>query len=405
MMGIISSVKNIFRSEEKPIPIKRQQVIVCDPAGYDLFCGQGYTPLSRNPEVRICVDRIADLISSMTIQLMVNMEKGDVRVRNGLSKKIDVDPSQYLTRKDWMQLIVRALLLEGEGNAVVIPKIDPATGLLSDLFPVPPSAVSFRPAPDGYQIMISGKAFDPSDLIHFKWKIDPDCVFWGAGVRVLLGSVLGSLTQANATIKDFFRRPRPSIVVSVDSTEDLLHSKEGRQEIFDRYADSVETGNAWVVPGEIIKVEQLKPLSLKDLAISDQVNLDRRFIAALFGVPRFFLGTDQYNRGEYNHFITTQIMHICQIIAQELTAKILIQPCMYFRFNPRSLFDYSLTELSNIGIKLAPVGIITKNEARDWIGLDPSDAEGMDEFAMLENYIPVGMAGDQEKLKGGDDDE
>ena len=56
----------------------------------------GYIPLTKNDEVKKCIHKIADSVSSMTIMLMENGDDGDIRLKNELSKKIDVYPNQYM---------------------------------------------------------------------------------------------------------------------------------------------------------------------------------------------------------------------------------------------------------------------------------------------------------------------
>lgn len=387
------------RTRTRAQPKNATTSFLCSTEAYDMLCCSGYTRLSQNPEIMSAVNKIADLISSMTIHLMANADNGDIRIRNELSKKIDIYPNKYMTRKTFIAGIVRSLLLEGDGNAVVCPITQ--NGLLDDMVPIRPDSVGLIPDGYGYYILIHGIIWNPSELLHFVINPDPEYPWKGTGYRVPLKEVAGNLKQAAATKKGFMESKwKPSMVVKVDGLTDEFSSKEGRRRLLEDFIESSEAGEPWMIPSDQFDIKEIRPLSLNDIALADSVRLDKRTVASILDVPAFVVGEGEYKESEWNNFVNTRIRNICNVLEQEMTRKLLISPDWYFRFNIRSLYSYDIEKLSRVGDDNYTRGIMTGNEVRDWLGLSP--LSGLDELIVLENYIPRGMIADQNKLGGGE---
>ena len=384
------------QARDRPKAQSNGLIWLTDPESFASLECQGYTNLAHSPEVSTAVNAISRLVGAMTIHLMQNTAQGDVRVKNELSRVVDIEPNKFMSRSNLMQWIVRTLYLEGRGNAVVLPRTE--RGYLRELRPIPAAYTAF--VPDGlfgYRVAIAGREYDPASVLHF--AVNPGSFYpWkGEGWTLTLADVANNLKQAAATEKGFMSSKwKPGIIIRVDALVDELSTQEGRDALLDKYVLNSEAGKPWILPADQMSVEQIKPLTLSDLALADFVKLDKQTVAAILGVPAFVLGVGDFKRDEWNNFIATTIMPLAQIIEQELTRKLLYGEDYFFRFNSRSLLNYSMDELVKAGTEMVDRAALRRNEWRDWMGLPPDP--DMDELLILENYIPSTKAGDQSKL-------
>lgn len=366
-------------------------------SGKDELLPTGYTKLSKNEEIIKCANIIADLVSSMTIMLMANGENGDYRIKNELSKKMDIYPCQYMNRKNFIFKIVKDMVLTG--NSVVYPEVDGT--FINNLIPLQADRTSFLEQDTSYRVRYGNSLFSPEEVLHFALIPKEDEPWKGEGYKATIVETVSTLIQANATKKGFLKSKwKPSIIISINSDIEDLQDREKREKILGSYVGSAEAGEPWLIPTGEIDVKTIQPLSLNDLAIQDSITLDKRAIASAFGIPPFMIGVGDFNKDAYNNFISTTIMSIATIIQQELTRKLLYSPDMYFKFNPKSLLQYNLSEKVAFVKEMVGGGMLNRNEGRAEFDYSPVDNEGMNDYVVLENYIPVSKVGEQSKLKG-----
>lgn len=353
----------------------------------------GYYRLLDAPEVAACIDRITAVIAGATIATFENTPKGDMRVRDTLSRFIDQTPWKPMsTRSQWMSWIVATLIGEGDGNAFCLPHT--AGNNLTGLEPMP-DAMAVTDGGNSYRIVWRGESYAPDEVLHFRLFADLLEPWRGRGYRASAGQIAGSLIQANE-LKTNLTSPsyKPPLVVAVNSDTDLS-DEDSREEFRRRYLEDADAGKPWILPADFVSISQIKPLTLSDLAIRDTMELDKRTVAGIFGVPPFLLGLGSFNEQEYNGFIRTTVLPICKGIEQELTNKLLINKRRYFKFNRRHLFSYDLQTLINMDLAMSDRGYLNGDEVREDAFREPA---GLDDYKVLENYIPYDMSGQQSKL-------
>ena len=395
--------KNRAMSRDAPKTRGSQMVGLTSADAWKVLCGDGYKPVSACPEVQMAVNVYADMIASMTIHLMQNTEKGDIRLKNALSRRMDIEPNPTMTRHQLISTIVRTMLLEGEGNQITLPIYK--DGLLESLEPVRPSQVSILPPENGrsYRVAAAGETYAPDEVLHFVYNPDPEAPYKGRGFGVALRDIVKSLRQTNATKTALMESPKPSLMIKVEGLDDQLQTPEGRAAFGKEYLSETEDGRPWFIPGDTMTVQEIKPLTLNDLAIKDGLELDKRSVAALIGVPAFLVGVGEFNAKEFDWFVSVRLMNVARIIEQELTRKTLIAPDWYWRLNSRSLLAYDVERISKVAEGMVDRMALRRNEWRDWIGFAP-DPE-MDDLLILENYLRKNKNEDEmNEQTGGEED-
>lgn len=381
----------------EPTQKRSSGVMLCNSSSWDNLICAGYTSLAHNPEICTAVDTIARLIGSMTIHLMENQDNGDVRIKNHMSRKIDIDPNRDMTRSAFIQWIVKTLFLDGRGNAVVYPEYQRTGDYLDNLQPIPPAMTSFIPDGWSYRAVIAGREYAPDEVLHFVLNPNSYYPWMGDGYQVALSDVANNLKQASTTERGFMQSQwKPSIIVRVDALTEEFASPQGRQRLAENYINTAQAGEPWILPADQFSIEQIRPLTLSDLALADFVKLDKQTVASILGVPSFVLGVGDFHREAWNNFVNSTIMPIAKMIEQELTKKLINDPNRYFQFNSWSLYSYSITEMVSAGAEMVDRMALRRNEWRGWLNLPPD--QDMEELLALENYLPQDRLGDQGKL-------
>lgn len=402
--------KNIFKKKVNPGEQnllgkqKRSILLANNESWQDVISSDLYTPLSKNEEILNCVYKIADLVSNMTIMLMQNDKNGDIRVKNELSKKIDINPNHLTTRKQFIFRIVTDMCVYG--NSICYPIYEGEH--LKDLIVWDMTQVEISETlKDGsYYITYGGYQYYPNELLHFVLYPRSDCYWKGSGILLLLKNTIENLTQANTTKKAFLKSKwKPSLIISVNSDVETLQTEVGRDKILNSYISDNEQGKPWLIPAGEIDIKTIQPLTLNDLAIQDSITLDKKIVASAIGLPSFLVGVGDFNMNEYNNFISTKIMSFANIIQQELTKKLLYSPNLYFKMNIKSLMQYNIADKMKFVHEMVTTGLLSRNEARCEFDYAPVDVDGMNDYNVLENYIPVNKLGEQKKLKDGEKNE
>ena len=386
------------RTSARDRPIQQQRSVgMCVQDVWKMLCDDGYKPVTKCSEVQMAINAYARSVATMTIHLMQNTKDGDVRIKNQLSRKVDITPAPHAGRTNLMYMLVRQMM--ENGNAVIYPEY--RNGYLEWLNPLPPSQYQLVEDGRSYIVQYNGKQLNPDEVINLVYNPDPERPWKGQGITVDVRDMVKAIRQANSTRNALLESPAPSLIVKIGELAPELQESDGQEALAEKYLGQVKAGKPWMIPADAMEVQEVKPMSIADLAIKDNLELDKRSVAAMIGVPVHDVGIGSFDKEAHNAFVSTKLQFVAQIIEQEFTAKLLLAEDLHFRLNKRSLMAYALGDLVNMGKEMVDRMAMDRNEWRDMMDMTPD--ERMHELLALENYIPADKLGDQKKLNNPDE--
>lgn len=343
-------------------------------------------------------DAIAQEVSKMEFELYtIGLDKGEI-VYNEVTSHPLLDlldkPNEETTKTDSIYIIQSHKKLAGDafwlkirngGKVVGLRSLPPDKITLdlqtpSETDPTIIKAYVYKDVIDGANIKI---VYDPNDIIHFK-KPNPNNSFRGLGAVEALADAIDLDNLTTETAKKFYLN---GAITNFALSTDEKVSDEQVQRLQQQFrSKNAGVGNAYKT---MILGSGLKPVSLapsnKENQFLDQLAWYRDKIMIGFGNTPASLGiVEDVNRANaeatlgmwLRNTVKPDMEAIVNTLNEFLVPEFGEKLVLGFKDPVPEDRDDDVAEVKN----LYPIGIMTLNEAREAVDLDPVEGEGGDEF-------------------------
>lgn len=223
--------------------------------------------------------------------------------------------------------------------------------------------------------------FSPDEIIHFKYGTDPMNELMGyAPMEPIIWEAYTDIEAMKANYSFFENDAQPAVVYILDEGHTAPKDEEDTlAKIKEKFVGGKNKHKAAIMEG----VKEIKQIgsSHKDMEFLNQRRFSTEKICAAYGVPKFMLGyteTVNNNNGvELNkHFITKTIRPLETDIEDTLNAALCevvdgFKDNVRLRFNEQSVD--SETELEKRAIEMVRAGLMSIEEAKNWLGHEITD--------------------------------
>lgn len=364
--------------------------------------------ITKSDVVMICIDRVASQCAKLKGRYVKVDEKGVQTERKGeLSFILKRKPNEVMTPSQFLYKVVSLLLLNN--NAFVYPRYDKQTNLLTGIYPLNPLTVEPIEYTDGshtYKFYFQdGTQYEipVENVIHLKRFYSKNTFFGGDNSTQEHDALLKTLTINDALLQGVDAAVKSSFKIKgiLKINGMLKESDRGKQlDEFNRAVEKAMKNDSAIIPMDA-KGEYV-PLS-SDPKLVDEPTLKfvQSKILDYFGVSEAVF-TNSYDENQFNAFYESTIEPIAIQLSEAFTLGLLTDNQVQrgeeiIFFSERLQYASWNTKVGAIE-KLMGLGIMTLNESRGLLGLEP--VENGDKRLQSLNYVDADKAN---KYQVGDD--
>jgi len=357
--------------------------------------------INASDVVKICIDRIASHAAKLKPRYVKNLDNSSVVEKKGtLAYLLKYQPNPLMTPYDFIYRTVTMLYLNN--NAFIYPVYDQNTYELKELWPIKPNSVEAIKDASGDLFLrfsfIDGRNYTLpyESIIHMRRFYGINDIFGGSGAISDHSAILKTIKINDSVLQGIDNAIRSSFQIKgLLKINGMLSEKDkkAQKDEFDRaLKEATLNGNSSIVPVDL--KSDYVPLSVDPkLVSSETLTFLQKKIITYFGVSESIYD-NKYTEDEYNAFYEGTIEGIAIAFSETFSKALLTRNNLengeqIVFYSERLQYASWNTKVSAIE-KLMGLGILSLNESRSLLGLEP--IEGGDKRLQSLNYVDANNA-------------
>lgn len=357
--------------------------------------------INASDVVKICIDRIASHAAKLKPRYVKNLDNSSVVEKKGtLAYLLKYQPNPLMTPYDFIYRVVTLLYLNN--NAFIYPVYDENTFELKELWPIEPNSVEAIKDTSGDLYLrfsfLDGRAYTLpyESIIHMRRFYGLNDIFGGSGAISDHSAILKTIKINDSVLQGIDNALRSSFQIKgLLKINGLLSEKDkkAQKDEFDRaLKEATINGNSSIVPVDL--KSDYMPLGVDPKLVSGEtLTFLQKKIISYFGVSESIYD-NKYTEDEYNAFYEGTIEGIAIAFSETFSKALLTRNNLengeqIVFYSERLQYASWNTKVSAIE-KLMGLGILSLNESRSLLGLEP--IEGGDKRLQSLNYVVANSA-------------